>query len=146
MPYSEADVLAAIREPRLVLELIGPRYSDPATATFPEQLADAIFNQGLYVGPAIPDALDRSLAAIHIAVDIAGKRVHEVDGKHPDGHPLRPLVWLATYLAQRDQPLRAGQIVTTGSYCGVIDVPVAAPIVVNFGGLGAVTVQFSALA
>jgi 2-keto-4-pentenoate hydratase len=36
--------------------------------------------------------------------------------------------------------------VTTGSYCGVVDVPLAAPIVVDFGGLGTVSVRFSALA
>jgi 2-keto-4-pentenoate hydratase len=145
-PYSEAEVRAAIREPRLVLELIGPRYADPTAATFPEQLADAIANQGLYVGPAVPGALDHALAAIPIAIDVAGKRMHEVEGKHPDGHPLRPLVWLATYLAQRGESLRAGQIVTTGSYCGVVDVPLATPIVVNFGGLGAASVLFSASA
>lgn len=144
--YSEEEVRAAIREPRLVLELIGPRYTDPAAATFPEQLADAIFNQGLYVGPVVPDVLDHALAAIPIAIDVGGNRVDELDGKHPDGHPLRPLVWLATYLAQRGQGLRTGQIVTTGSYCGVVDVPLAVPIVVNFGGFGAVSVQFSALA
>ncbi len=145
-PYSEAEVREAIRAPRLVLELIGPRCTDHAAATFPEQLADAIANQGLYVGPAVPDALDRALASIPVAIDAAGKRVHEVEGKHPDGHPLRPLVWLATYLAQRGQGLRAGQIVTTGSYCGVVDVPLAVPIVVDFGGLGTVSVRFSALA
>ena len=39
-----------------MLELIGPRYADPATATFPEQLADAIANHGLFVGPAVPNA------------------------------------------------------------------------------------------
>ncbi len=145
-PYSEAEVRAAIREPRLVLELIGPRYADPTPVTFPEQLADAIYNQGLFVGPAVPGALDQALDTIPIAVDASGEQLHRVEGKHPDGHPLRPLVWLATYLAQRGQGLRAGQIVTTGSYCGVVDVPLAAPIVVRFGDLGTVSVQFSASA
>ena len=55
------------------------------------------------------------------------------DGKHPDGHPLRPLYWLANYLAQRGDPLRAGMIVTTGSYCGVIDVPLNVPLTIVYG-------------
>ena len=32
--------------------------------------------------------------------------------------------------------LRAGQIVTTGSYVGAVDVPLATPLTVTFGDLG----------
>jgi 2-keto-4-pentenoate hydratase len=144
--YSDAEVRAAIRAPHLVLELIGPRYANPATVTFPEQLADAIANHGLFVGPAVPNALDHALDAIPIGIDAAGKSLHAVQGKHPDGHPLEPLVWLANYLAQRGGGLTAGQIVTTGSYCGVVDVPLETPLRVRFGDLGALAVRFSALA
>jgi 2-keto-4-pentenoate hydratase len=144
-PYTEPEVRAAIREPRLVLELIGPRYADPTPATFPEQLADAIANQGLFVGPAVPDALDRPLDAIPIAIDAAGRSLHAVQGKHPDGHPLKPLVWLVNFLAQRGEGLTAGQIVTTGSYCGVVDVPLDVSLNVRFGELGALELRFRAL-
>jgi 2-keto-4-pentenoate hydratase len=34
-PYSEAEVRAAIAEPRIVLELLGTRYADPAVASWP---------------------------------------------------------------------------------------------------------------
>jgi|SRR5438552_2339303 len=143
--YTDADVRAAIRAPHLVLELIGPRYADPATATFPEQLADAIANHGLFVGPAVPNALDHALDAIPIGIDAAGQLLRTVRGKHPDGHPLKPLVWLANYLAQRGDGLMAGQIVTTGSYCGVVDVPLDTEVIVRFGEIGAITVRFQAL-
>jgi 2-keto-4-pentenoate hydratase len=145
-PYSEAEVRAAIRAPHLVLELIGPRYSDPATASFSEQLADAIANHGLFVGPTVPNALDHPLDVIPIAIDAAGESLHAVQGKHPDGHPLKPLVWLANYLAQRGEGLTAGQIVTTGSYCGVVDVPLDTPLSIRYGELGALSVKFSTLA
>src|ERR1700704_4031248 len=56
-PYSDAEVHAAIRETRVVLELIGPRYADPAAVTYPEFLADSIANQGLFVGPVVADGL-----------------------------------------------------------------------------------------
>jgi 2-keto-4-pentenoate hydratase len=145
-PYTEAEVRAAIREPRLVLELIGPRYAAFAASTFPEQLADAIANQGLFVGPAVPSALDHALDVIPIAFDAEGRSLHAAQGKHPDGHPLKPLVWLANYLAQRGEGLTAGQIVTTGSYCGVVDVPLDTPLTVRFGVLGTLAVQLSPLA
>ena len=144
-PYSETDVRAAIRAPHLVLELIGARYGDPAAVTYLELLADGIANQGLFVGPAVPDALDRPLDAIPIAIDAAGRSLHAVQGKHPDGHPLKPLVWLVNFLAQRGEGLTAGQIVTTGSYCGVVDVPLDVSLSVGFGELGALEVRFRAL-
>ena len=144
--YTEAEVRAAIGEARLVLELIGPRYADPVAASFPEQLADAISNHGLFVGPAVQDALDRPLGAFPIVIDAAGKALHAAQGKHPDGHPLPPLVWLANYLAEHREGLAAGQIVTTGSYCGVVDLPLDTPLRVRFGELGTLHVRFSALA
>ena len=142
-PYSESEIRAAIREPRLVLELIGTRFADPTTASFPELLADGIANQGLYVGSAVPGALDHPLDVIPINIDAAGQDSHAVSGKHPDGHPLLPLLWLANYLAQHDTGLRAGQIVTTGSYCGVVDVPLGTPLTVRFGELGTLAVRFT---
>jgi 2-keto-4-pentenoate hydratase len=144
-PYSDADVRAAVREPHLVLELIGARYADPAAVSYPELLADGIANQGLFVGPAVPDALDRPLDAIAIAIDAAGRLLHAVQGRHPDGHPLKPLVWLVNFLAQRGEGLTAGQIVTTGSYCGVVDVPLDVSLSVGFGELGALELRFRAL-
>ena len=63
------------------------------------------------------------------------------DGRHGDGHPLRPLVWLANFLAARDEGLRAGQVITTGSYAGAIEVPMNERLTITFGDLGAVTVE-----
>jgi 2-keto-4-pentenoate hydratase len=82
------------------------------------------------------DALDRKLDALSITV--AGV-THQ--GAHPSGHPLPPLVWLANYLAARGQALTAGQIVTTGSYCGVLELPLCVPLSVEFGGLGVLSVE-----
>jgi len=143
-PYSETEISAAIREARMVLELIGPRYADPAAASFAEILADGINNQGLFVGPTVPNALDQPLEQIPIAIASAGGLLHSVQGRHPDGHPLKPLVWLANFLAHRGDGLRAGQIVTTGSYCGVVDVPLNVELRVRFGDLGILSAQFRA--
>ena len=62
-------------------------------------------------------------------------------GRHGDGHPLRPLYWLANFLAARGEGLTAGQIVTTGSYAGAIEVPLGEPLTVAFGDLGTIFVQ-----
>jgi 2-keto-4-pentenoate hydratase len=145
-PYSEAEVRAAIAETRLVLELLDSRYADPAAVTFPEQLADQVSNQGLFVGPILRDPFTRSLEQFPIAIEGPAGSLHRREGRHPDGHPLRPLVWLAGFLASRAQSggLKAGEIVTTGSYAGALDVPVATPLSVRFGELGHLAVEFVA--
>lgn len=143
-PYGDAEVRAAIRETRIVLELIGPRYADPAAVTYPEFLADNIANQGLFVGPVVANGIELPLEAFRIAIDTPNRQLLMRDGRHPDGHPLRPLVWLANYLVSHGTGLAAEQVVTTGSYCGMVDVPLDTPLVVRFGNFAAVSVQFTA--
>ncbi len=135
-PYTEREVRAAIAESRLVLELLRGRYADLAAVSFEEKLADSLTNQGLYVGPVVSDAFGRKLDALPIAVEGV---VHQ--GVHPAGHPLAPLVWLAHYLAVRGEGLAAGQIVTTGSYCGVLELSPGLPLNIEFGGLGVLSVE-----
>jgi 2-keto-4-pentenoate hydratase len=142
-PYSEAEVRAGIRETRAVLELIGPRYADPAAVTYPEFLADSIANQGLFVGPVVADRPELTLEAFRIRIDTPNRLLLVREGEHLDGHPLRPLVWLANHLASRRAGLTAGQVVTTGSYCGMVDVPLDTPLVVAFGDFGRLPVQFA---
>ena len=140
-PYSEAEVRDAITEPRLVLELLGSRYADPAPATWAEMMADSVQNQGLFVGPIIPGGLDAALDGFRVLVEGPTGILSTHDGRHGDGHPLRPLYWLANFLAARNEGLRAGQIVTTGSYAGAIDVPLGQPLTVGFGDLGTIAIE-----
>jgi 2-keto-4-pentenoate hydratase len=140
--YSEADVRAAIRETRLVLELIGCRYADPASAAFLEMLADGLNGEGLFVGPEVSEGLTRPLENIEISVADQAHTILTHTGSHGDGHPLRPLVWLVNFLASRGEGLTAGQIVTTGSYAGVLELPLVTPLDVRFGDLGTLSVQF----
>jgi len=130
----EEDARAAISETRLVLELIGSRYERPEEATFPEMLADGLNHQGLVVGPAV----DRGFGDWMRGFPIRIEGVYTGEGRHPDGHPLEPLIWLAGY-----RGLRAGEIVTTGSFAGVISAPLGREIVVHFGEAGQIAVRFA---
>jgi 2-keto-4-pentenoate hydratase len=144
-PYTEDEVRAAVGEVRLVLELVGCRYADAANLPFVEMLADNGNNQGLYVGPVVADAWQHSLAAFALTVSGAEGPMLSREGRHPDGHPLRPLVWLADELGSArwgGRGLEAGQIVTTGSYAGVLGVPFATSLAVRFGDLGTIDVEF----
>jgi 2-keto-4-pentenoate hydratase len=146
IPYSEGEVRTAIAETRLVLELLDSRYADPAAVTFPELLSDQVSNQGLLVGPLLGDAFSRPLEGFVVVITGPNGTLHRREGRHPDGHPLRPLVWLANFLAGRAEMegLKAGEIVTTGSYAGALEVPVATPLSVQFGDLGEIGVELVA--
>jgi 2-keto-4-pentenoate hydratase len=145
-PYTEAELRTAIVETRLVLELLDSRYADPAGLAFPELLADQVSNQGLFVGPVLDDAPSRPLEGFAIAVDGPAGALHRLNGRHPDGHPLRTFLWFANFLATRAEVggLKAGQIVTTGSYAGGLEVPVPSSLAVRFGELGAIRVDLVA--
>jgi 2-keto-4-pentenoate hydratase len=134
--YTDSEIRGAIKEVRLVLEILGSRYSEPNSATFPELLADGLMNQGVLVGPAVHDPWNAELGSLDIVIDSPSGVLVAHQGKHPDGHPVLPLYWLANYLASSGTPLRAGAIVTTGSYCGAVDVPLDTPFTVAYGDLG----------
>jgi len=142
--YSEAEIRDAVSEARFAIEILGSRYLDPASLPFPEQFADGLNNQGLFVGPVLPHPFDRKLDSFHVKIESPNGAVLDREGKHPSGHPFPPVVWLAGFLNERGNGLRAGQIVTTGSYAGAVDVPLDVPLTFTYGDLGTLKVQFAA--
>jgi len=144
--YTEAEIRSAIAEPRLVLELLGTRYAEPAAASWPEMMADFVQNQGLFVGPVFPRGLDAALESFPVTIRTPTGVLSAHAGRHGDGHPLQPLYWIVNFLAARDEGLRAGQVVTTGSYAGAIDVPIGQPLTVTFGDLGAIDIELRSAA
>ncbi|HEY2384620.1 MAG TPA: 2-keto-4-pentenoate hydratase [Terriglobia bacterium] len=142
LPYSEEEVRAAIREIRLVLEVLGSRYRNPSAVSWPEALADSVRHQGMFIGPILQDGLQKPLEGFHLTIQSPAGPIFDRDVRHPNGHPLRALYWLVNFLSSRGQALPAGAIVTTGSYAGVIDAPMNTPLTLAYGALGTFTVEF----
>lgn len=143
-PYSPAEVDAAITRTHMALELIGSRFADPDSCSFPEMLADGLVNQGLFIGPALDDELARHAGQFEIRVECANGEQLQRPGEHPNGAPRAPLYWLVEFLRQRGQGIVAGQAVITGSYAGVIDLPLDCAATITYAGLGSMQVYFSA--
>jgi len=148
--YGEAEVLDALGDVHLALELLGSRYSHPASLTFPELLADGLFNAGLVIGPRV-ELLDGATpndlsAEFPISLTCAGEAPVHLDGRHPDFNVLAPIVWLANFLRERGLGLQAGQAVITGSYAGVLDLPLGRQLHIGFGALGTLPIRFAHLA
>ncbi len=143
-PYTPAEVDAAIARTHMALELINGRYLDPTQCEFAEMLADGLVNQGLFIGPQIDSSSAAAASSFTITFKCANGELIERQGQHPNTHPRAPLYWLAEFLRSRGQGIVAGQAVITGSYAGVIEVPMNTDIQIDYAGLGSMQVSFSA--
>jgi 2-keto-4-pentenoate hydratase len=144
--YSEAEVLEVLGYTHLALELLDSRYSHPESLTFPELLADGLFNAGLVLGPRVKLFDGATSADLPLEFDLGLTRVGEesvtLTGRHPDKGVLAPIVWLANFLRVRGLGLFAGQAVITGSYAGVLELPVGPELRIRFGDLGTLSLIF----
>ena len=141
-PYSEAEIDAAISRTHMALELIHSRYSQPAQCTHFDSLADGLVNQGLFVGPQVDAQQAAAASQIDINVTYAGQELHFA-GKHPNAQPKAGLYWLVEFLRSRGTGIEAGQVVITGSYAGVIEVPLNTDIQISYAGLGQMQAHFT---
>jgi len=143
--YSDSEVFDAVVGARLALELVGCRFRKPENVTFPELLADGLSNEGLFLGPLVSVTPREIPKAFVLRVENSSGAILTREGSHRDDDPSRPLCWLANFLAQRGEGLQAGQVVITGSYAGVLDLPLDTPLGIQFGDLGTLSVQFEGL-
>lgn len=143
-PYTSAEVDAAVIRTHMALELINSRYADPSLCEFPEMLADGLVNQGLFIGPEVDSVNAASASSFTVTFRCANGEVIERQGQHPNVHPRAPLYWLAEFLRRRGQGIVAGQAVITGSFAGVVEVPLNTDITIDYAGLGSMQVSFIA--
>ncbi|WP_320822852.1 fumarylacetoacetate hydrolase family protein [Reinekea sp.] len=133
--YRPDEVDAALGSCHMALELVQHRYAAEAEAGFLDQLADGLLNQGLFLGPKIDRAAAFQCTAMAIRLQWSG-RTQSLAGVHPNQLPQLPLYWLVNYLSQSGVGLSAGQVIITGTYAGLIDVPLASPFELHYEGLG----------
>ncbi|MGZ9897859.1 hypothetical protein [Shewanella gaetbuli] len=141
--YSNEQIEQGIGATHLALELIQSRFSADYKASYLEMLADGLSNQGLYLGPKIDKALAYQASKLTIKVT-SDDKVQEFAGAHPCTLPQNPVFWLIQYLTDKGVHLKKGQAIITGSYCGVVNVPMNTPVTLLYQGLGEMTVSFTA--
>lgn len=130
------DIVDAIGSVRIGVELLRSRYQggsrgDPALAA-----ADMMSNIGYVLGPSLDRSLlDEGASIGQLSVIINGQIGFDKPAAHADGDPLKTMVVLAnqTQLSSFSM-LKAGQVMTTGTLCGLIPVGEPGRIEVNMGG------------
>jgi 2-keto-4-pentenoate hydratase len=107
------------------LELLDSRYAAGFDSPRLDLLADHLGNFGVILGRVLRDWRERDLGALTMALALAGASPEKVNGAHPLGDPIAPIVALAKHLARNGESIARGDVVITGSWTGVRQVPVA---------------------
>lgn len=106
------------------------------------KLADSQVNAGLVVGSGRAyDEVDE-YSAVRCEVKVDGRTAFDGTGTHALGDPRVLLRWWLQHAARRCK-LVAGDLVTTGTWCGMIAAPAGATIVARMHGIGEARVDFS---
>ena len=138
-PYGEADMRAAIASAHPAIEVLESRFVNPDAADPLSLLADSLSHHSLVLGPSIPEWERLDLANEDVRLLLDGAEAKRRTG-NPAGGMVRLLLWLANVGARWAGGLRAGQVVTTGSWTGK-DVAVA-EAAIRFAHCGSASVRF----
>ncbi len=142
-PYGRDEVLAAIASAHPAIEVLQSRYVDVDAVDPLSALADSLSHAGLVIGLPIPDWAALDLAGEQVRLVVDGAEVKARTG-NPAGDMIRLVLWLANEGAHWAGGLRAGQVVTTGSWTGKDTVPPGRQATISFARAGEATVRFGA--
>lgn len=138
------DALRAVGELVVTIEVVDARIVDAAGAPALVKLADAQMHGALVVGSgsAWPRPIDWTTQPVRVTRN--GATVHEARGGHALGDPAVLLPWLVHHARARSGGVRAGDLVTAGTWCGILPAAPGDAIDVAFDGVGAASVRFDA--
>lgn len=133
--YTMDEIKAAISHVSCGVEFIRKRFGEDTNIPFLTGLADGLCHEGYILGDRADkrDNLEKAQFVCH--VDING-----VKTDHSVAHPLRcpayPVLEYANSQIAGATPLRAGQLITTGSLCGLLAAAEPGRVEVAIEGVG----------
>ncbi|MEH3145469.1 MAG: fumarylacetoacetate hydrolase family protein [Methylobacterium frigidaeris] len=141
-PYAMSEVLDAVASIHPAIEVPDSRYDDLATAGAPQLIADNACAHWFVLGPAATAAwrtLD--LAALETRGLVAGRPPVPGRGGNVLGDPSAALTWLVNELSGLGLPLRAGEVVTTGTTTVPLAIAPGDAVTADLGALGTVSAR-----
>jgi 2-keto-4-pentenoate hydratase len=143
-PYSRQEVEDAIVSAHPAIELLESAFVDPDKADRLSVVGDLQVNGGFVHGPAFPDWKRANLTQESVTVLLDGVVRFEGTASNTAGTDLLRLVtWLANEAQHRTQGLKAGDWITTGSWCGKLLANPGAEVLIRFSSFGEVQIYFS---
>ncbi len=141
--YTRDDILAAVDEALIGIELVAGRRGELPTVPYLAFLADNIGNAGYVTGASTRDFRALDLKALPMRFTVDGTLVQEGRGGHPQGDPVEPLRAYASQPSDALGGLRKGQLITTGSLTKPLRVDRAARIDASIESVGSVALDLT---
>ena len=153
IPYTTDEVADSIAAMHVAIEIVTSRIVDFATASSLAKLADHQINGAFVLGDGIESWRKVDLRKQKATLAIDGKVQQSVTGSHALGNPAVLLPWfvahlgrLPTYDADGEvgaaRGVKAGDVVTTGSWTKVVEARAKQRVDVVFDGIGSASVSF----
>lgn len=116
------------------IELVGTRFLQGVQIDALLKLADQQAHVGLVVGAFVPwRRIDWAAQRCEVRI---GSEVHRFTGSYALGDPAWLLPAWLRHATQGGARVPAGTIVTTGTWCGLLEVPEGIPARIAFDGIG----------
>jgi 2-keto-4-pentenoate hydratase len=141
-PYEYAEVAAAVTA-FPAIEIVDSRFRDYRGAPLIERIADCVSNGAFVVGDAKSGWREFDLAKLDARLEVDGEVLVRRIGGHPANDPLLPAVELVNDL-RHGSGVRAGQVMTTGTYTGLNFVKPGTRARAVFEGFGIAEVHLTA--
>ena len=143
-PWTVTEVLAAVAELHLAIELPDSRFADFARAGGPALIADNACARDLVVGPPISAPwAETDLAAHPVRARVGGRYVREGSGANVLGDPRLALAWLVNEVSSLGITISEGELVTTGVVMVPLEIRPGDRVEADFGALGSVSVDLT---
>lgn len=136
--YLAIEVAGAIDGIAPSLEIVGSRLDGGLAGSGRAAVtADGGANIALVTGAFVEDWRQFDLPAHKLTVTLNGRVCAEGEGRRALGNPFNVMVWLANRERTRSG-LRAGEVATTGTCSGLIDLEAGDRVFADYGALGSV--------
>jgi 2-keto-4-pentenoate hydratase len=145
-PYAVEEIRDAVDSVIVAIEIVQSRIVELLQAPFLQFLADNIGNGGFVVGSEISDWRALDLGRLRCVVQRDGAIIHDAVGGHGSGDPITPLVAYANRQIDTLGGLKKGQVVTTGTVCGLLSLTGPCAIEARIEHLGEVQLDVLAAA
>ena len=125
------------------MEIADSRYSDFPKAHPSSIIADLAYAGAWVRGRPVENWRSIDLSKLTVRMFCAGKEIRSGTGAVAMGDPLEPLRYAVADLVKTGACLKAGQVVSTGTYTQGYLAKVGDLLIADFGALGTVTASFA---
>jgi 2-oxopent-4-enoate/cis-2-oxohex-4-enoate hydratase len=139
---TNAEVLAATEGVMACFEIVDSRIRD-WKIRIQDTVADNASCGVFVLGDRLVDPRRVDLALAGMVLEKNGEIVGTGAGAASLGHPVNAMAWLANTLGRLGIPIKAGEIVLSGSLASLVPVQAGESLRVAIGGIGGCSVRFS---